>query len=93
MQAVPDTEMFERLEAERRRLKSERKKEAVIKENQDVSFAIPTGLSWAPAPQSLLIEGKGLFEEEVKTISTLLRKSCVQRNEEGWLLPEEFIGG
>lgn len=45
MQAVPDTEMFERLEAERRRLKSERKKEAVIKENQDVSFAIPTGLS------------------------------------------------
>lgn len=45
-----------------------------------------------PSPQSSLIGGKGLFEEEVRTISTLLRKSCVQRNEDSWLLPEEFIG-
>ncbi|CAJ1074408.1 Hypothetical predicted protein [Xyrichtys novacula] len=37
----------------------------------------------SPAAQSSLIGAKGLFEEEVKTISTLLRKSCVQRNEGG----------
>lgn len=41
----------------------------------------------SPAPKSSLIGGKGLFEEEVRTISTLLKRSCVQRNGEGRLTP------
>lgn len=53
-----------------RRTDRESEEEGVIKENQDVSSVIPTGLAWASAPQSSLIGGKGLFEEEVKTIST-----------------------
>lgn len=47
-------------------------------------FLCNTHRPWlSPTPQSSLIGGKGLFEEEVKTIGTLLRKSFVQRNEEG----------